>query len=250
MRRALIFAVALAVLAASAGCSNTTVIEPGGSGAVPAGKVRVVYYGHGMFLVEDRMNSVLVDPYGPDIGYIVPKVKAKVVLVSDPKSAVSSLGLKGNPKVVTGLGEQWLGSFVVTGIPSGGIKSGGAKQGSNTIYYWKMGGLTFAHMGDFGQRTLTEQQRVLLRGVDVLMMPIGGRSTVDADKAADLTNAIRPRVVIPMQYKTKAVVLDLAAVESFTSRFTRIRRIGESALLSPQTLPSETEVWAMRYSKQ
>ncbi len=251
MKRRLIALLAAVLVVVVAGCSSEPRIEPGGVGPVEPGKVRVTYFGHAMFLVEDSANSVLVDPYGPDIGYILPKVKAKIVLVTDGDSDHSNVRLVGgDPTVVEGLGERWVGNFRVTGVPGEAAKTRKPKQRRNTIYYWEMAGLRFAHMGDFSQRALTDQQRVLLRGVDVLMMPVGGRSTVDAERAAKLTNAIQPRVVIPMHYKTRAVVLDLARVEAFTSRFSHIRRLEGSLLLTKGELPSETEVWTMKYQTQ
>lgn len=247
MRR---FVVALAIgLIAVGGCRSG---GPGtGSGAVPSGRVRVTWYGASMFLVQDSRTSLLTDPYGPDAGYIVPDVSAKIVLISNSEYNVKDAVLSGPaPRVIEGIGKSYVGRFAILGVPSIMVGPGSAAKRLNTIYYWEMGDISLAHMGDFGQKRLSNQQRGLLRGVDVLMMPVGGRSVSDAKTAAQITKAIGPRVVIPMDYKTPAVVADLGPVETFSSRFASIRRLGESVDVSRQELPAQTEVWVMKYRQE
>jgi L-ascorbate metabolism protein UlaG (beta-lactamase superfamily) len=42
-----------------------------------------------------------------------------------------------------------------------------------------------------------------LEGVDVLFVPVGGKGVLDANKAMEVVTALEPRLVIPMQYKSK-----------------------------------------------
>ncbi|RJQ54253.1 MAG: hypothetical protein C4521_05245 [Actinobacteria bacterium] len=248
LRRMISLVIATVLLA---GCSSPGPVEPGGSGPVPEGKVRITFFGHAMFLCEDATQSVVVDPYGPDIGYIVPEISARVVLVSQKGSEHGNVKLvKGRPRVIDGIGEHYAGGFRVTGIPGTSASGGKRQANANTIYYWRMGGVSIAHMGNFGERALTRQQLGLLAGVDVLMMPVGGGAAVTPEKAAELTKLIGPNIVIPMHYKTRDVVLELDRVEGFTSRFSKIRRTSDSVLVSAEDLPSRTEVWAMNYRRQ
>lgn len=75
-------------------------------------------------------------------------------------------------------------------------------------------GIRFAHLGDLGH-TLTESQAEELNNVDVMMIPVGGGTTLNADAAADLVSRLGPKSVIPMQFKTENGDTDLAPVDAF-----------------------------------
>ena len=51
--------------------------------------------------------------------------------------------------------------------------------------------------------------------VDIMMVPVGGRYTVDAAEAAVLVDQLQPRIVIPMHYKTPQGTVQVAPVEDF-----------------------------------
>ena len=61
------------------------------------------------------------------------------------------------------------------------------------------------HFGDFGQAALRPEQQQAIGEVDVLMLPVGGGATIDGKSAAEIVRALRPRLVIPMHYRTDAV---------------------------------------------
>ena len=51
--------------------------------------------------------------------------------------------------------------------------------------------------------------------MDVLLIPVGGYSTIDATTADIVTKQLNPKVVIPMHYKTDKVGFPIATVEDF-----------------------------------
>ena len=61
-------------------------------------------------------------------------------------------------------------------------------------------GIKIAHLGDLGHM-LSDNQVEILGNIDILMIPIGGIYTIDADTAIDIIQKIRPKIVIPMHYK-------------------------------------------------
>ena len=90
----------------------------------------------------------------------------------------------------------------ITAIPSVHDDAGGEKRGKNLIMKMEMEGLTLAHMGDQGA-PLTSEQIAALGKIDVLMIPVGGYFTIDAAQAYDMVRALKPRITIPMHYKTE-----------------------------------------------
>ena len=69
----------------------------------------------------------------------------------------------------------------------------------------RLDGLRVCHFGDFGQAALRPEQQQAIGEVDVLFLPVGGGPTVGGEPAAAIVRALRPRLVVPMHYRTGAV---------------------------------------------
>ena len=55
--------------------------------------------------------------------------------------------------------------------------------------------------------------------VDVLLVPVGGNYTIDAEVAKEYVDRLMPSVIIPMHYKTDEVELDIDGVDAFLDLF-------------------------------
>ena len=55
--------------------------------------------------------------------------------------------------------------------------------------------------------------------VNVLLIPVGGKYTVDAERAKEYVDRLMPDVVIPMHYRTKNIDLGLDKVDDFIELF-------------------------------
>ncbi len=51
--------------------------------------------------------------------------------------------------------------------------------------------------------------------VDILMLPVGGVTTITAAMAAETIRKIEPKIVLPMHYKTPGSKLELDPVDAF-----------------------------------
>lgn len=164
----------------------------------------ITYHGHSEFCLEGADGfTLLTDPYDAHVGYPMGTYRCDAVTVShghgDHNCVQKALGA---PAIIDSAGEWRVAPGVsVTAIPSVHDGEGGAKRGKNLIMKIQMEGLTIAHLGDQGA-PLTGEQLKALGQIDILMIPVGGFYTIDAAQARDAAQAIRPRVVIPMHYKT------------------------------------------------
>ncbi len=64
-------------------------------------------------------------------------------------------------------------------------------------YVLEFEGVRIAHLGD----TFLDGVRQL-PNIDVLLVPIGGGSTMDVDEAVKALRIIKPKLAVPMNYKT------------------------------------------------
>ena len=81
----------------------------------------------------------------------------------------------------------------------------GTQRGPNTIFRFALDGLRVCHFGDFGQSALRPEQQAAIGEVDILFLPVGDGPTVGGERAAAVVRALRPRLVVPMHYRTEAV---------------------------------------------
>ncbi len=87
-------------------------------------------------------------------------------------------------------------------------------RGKNTIYLIEMDDITICHLGDLGH-PLTDAQTEEMGNVDILMLPVGGVSTINAATAASIVRQIEPKIVLPMHYGTPSLKRELDPVEKF-----------------------------------
>ena len=84
--------------------------------------------------------------------------------------------------------------------------------------------------------------------MDVLLLPVGGISTINATMAAEVVRQLEPKVVIPMHYKTLALSRELAPVEGFLKEM-GIEQINSQPKLSltQSSLPASTQMFLLDY---
>lgn len=179
--------------------------------------VSVRYYGHSFFLVTAAGLRIAIDPFG-EIGYPMPDVEGDVVLITHEHRDHNNAGLiRGARHVLRGLAA---------------------------------GGLRLAHMGDIGHHPLSEGLLRTLGSVDVLMIPVGGGPfTIGGREAAVVTDQVRPRIVIPMHYRT-AVRPEWPGTDErpFLEGKPSIRQLGGHTLMvARDRLPAATQVVVMSY---
>jgi L-ascorbate metabolism protein UlaG (beta-lactamase superfamily) len=89
--------------------------------------------------------------------------------------------------------------------------------------YPPIGGIE-AHLGDFGQSALHDEQAVAIGRVDLLFIPVGGGPTIGAEQAAAVTERLDPLWVVPMHYRTARIDF-LETAEPFLERISHVQRL-------------------------
>jgi len=126
----------------------------------------------------------VIDPYDEKIGLKLPNLSADIVLVTHNHSDHNNVaGVKGTPFVIDGPGEYEVKEVFINGISSFHDDKEGKERGLNTIYVIEAEDLRFCHLGDLGQKQLTDEQLEKIDGIDVLMIPVGGEYTIDSSSA-------------------------------------------------------------------
>ena len=207
--------------------------------------VEITWLGHSCFRLRDRAATVVTDPYGKDIGLILPRVRADIVTVShDADDHNYVKGVKGEFRVLAGPGEYEVSSVFVTGLELRGSKKKEVAVGPrNTVFLFEFDDLTVCHLGDLNIVPTQAQVEEALGAVDVLLIPVGGEETLNASQASEVVSLLEPHIVIPMHYQVPDVTLNLDPVGKFLKEM-GLDKVApqESLKVSRSGLPDETQI--------
>jgi len=202
--------------------------------------MNISWYGHRCFRIEAKEGSVLIDPFGKEVGLRSPRVKDDIVLFTGTGSTRSGLS-EMNPEafLITGPGEYERKGITIHGVKAYGDKVDGTKQGLTTLYRIVAEEISVCHLGALGQEQLTDEQIELIGDVDILMVPVGNKEVLDAKAAAAIVNEIEPKIIIPMQFKVPGLTLDSDGVEKFIKEMGLTPEKTDRLRISHKTLPVE-----------
>jgi L-ascorbate metabolism protein UlaG (beta-lactamase superfamily) len=209
--------------------------------------MKVKWLGHASFLISSGEGlRIVTDPYktGAGLDYEPINEKADIVTVSHAHADHNNVAaVRGNPQVVETAGVMEVKGIKFKGVATYHDESRGKQRGINIIFCFALGGINLCHLGDLGHR-LSQNELAQIGQVDVLLTPVGGFYTIDARIANDVCQQLKPKVVIPMHYKTAKCSYPIASVEDFLKGRTPLRRLDFSEIeLEAGKLPaSETVV--------
>lgn len=183
--------------------------------------MQIIWKGQSCFqIVTQKMKNgqvnIVIDPYGPELGLRVPNLSADIVLVThshQDHNNVKAVG--GTPFIINSPGEYEIKEVYVQGIASWHDSAEGKERGNNTIYVIDAEDLRICHLGDLGQKELTDEQLEAIGEVDVLLIPVGGNFTIAEKEAIKVMSQIEPRITIPMHYSIPKLKVKLDGVDKF-----------------------------------
>ena len=163
------------------------------------------HIGHAEFLIETESGvRIVTDPYDAGCGYPLQQVTADAALVSHHHHDHDALeNLKGDPHIIDTAGNHTPEPGVkVTAVRGFHDNTGGSKRGETLLFLIEAEGLRIVHLGDLGC-PLDPGQLEILKAPDVLMIPVGGFYTIDAQQARETAEQLSARVILPMHYRTE-----------------------------------------------
>lgn len=203
----------------------------------------ITWLGQSCFKIQDKIGpegvTLVTDPFDKTIGLKAPNFEADIITVShDHHDHNNAASLRGNPFVITSAGEYDKKEISIHGVEAYHDEKHGAERGINIIYRIEMEGISITHLGDLGH-VLDSKQLEVLTGTDILLIPVGGKFTIDAKKAVEVVSQIEPRIVIPMHYKIPGLTVDIEGVEKFVKEMGIAATEEEKLKISKKDLPQE-----------
>jgi len=169
----------------------------------------IQWFGRSCFKIQTKNaneeTTIIIDPFEDKTrGLKMPRVQADMLLMThDHPDHNNAEAVKGEPFVIVNPGEYEYRGVFVYGLPAFHDDKQGKERGLTNIYKIITEETSMVHLGDLGQ-PLSDEQIERLGAVDILMIPVGGKYTIDSAKANEVISQLEPRYVIPMHYKSAA----------------------------------------------
>jgi len=214
--------------------------------------MKIKWFGHSCFLLTAGDGTkLLMDPFKSDSHLNYKQVSEKVDLVTVSHEHADhncTDALPGKPEIVKGSADKTVKGIKVRGIDVLHDDVGGKKLGVNTVFCAVMDDIRICHLGDLGHR-LSAAQLDSVGKVDVLLIPVGSVFTIDVETANVVCADIKPRIAIPMHYKTDRCQFLQWSAEDFAKDKSKVKRIAGSEIeITSNSLPSELEVVVLQYA--
>ena len=207
------------------------------------------WYGLSCFRIREGGVTILCDPFDKSIGITMPKVRADIVTISHDQAGHNAVErTTGEPKIISGPGEYETRDIFITGATTYHRKQSPNANERNVIFIFDFGGLIVGHLGDLGEvLSQSAVDDMKLGEIDILFVPVGGGSTLDATHAVEVISVFEPKIVIPMHYQQPGLTASLAEqlepVDKFLKEFgAGIPDAQETLKVSKSSLPEETTV--------
>jgi L-ascorbate metabolism protein UlaG (beta-lactamase superfamily) len=160
--------------------------------------------------LQSKDTVLLIDPPGAISGLKPTRQTAQVIAVTEKEGRDwSSVG--GTPFVVDIPGEFEKDNAFVYGLslPS---------DHGRVHFRIEFEDLSISHLGSLDHAS-TNGEVEQLEGVDILILPVGGKTVLTAEQAAEIINQVEPRIVIPIQYQADGMKSNYSGIEPFLKAF-------------------------------
>lgn len=203
--------------------------------------MNISWYGHRCIRIEAKEGTVLVDPFDPKVvGMRGPTIKDDLVLLSDgaPDQEVLER-INDEAFIIRGAGEYERRGIAVRGIQAYADSQEGRELGLATIYTIIAEEVSVCHLGACGQGKLTPEQLEVIGDPDILIIPVGGQSALDAKVAAEFASQIEPKIIIPIQFAVDGAKYEADSVEKFVKEVGLTPQYVDSFRVAKKQLPTD-----------
>jgi L-ascorbate metabolism protein UlaG (beta-lactamase superfamily) len=214
-----------------------------------ADQARISYVGHSTFLLESPRNVKIATDYND---YVKPRVLPDIVTMNHAHSThYTDFPDPGIKHVLRGWGptpdqparhDIQVADVRVRNVPTN-IRSwmgGGTERHGNSIFIFEVANLCIAHLGHL-HHTLNQQQLNEIGRIDVVMVPVDGGVTLDFEGMAEVLQALKAPLMIPMHYFSTYSLrrfLDVLGEKSFEVEISET----PSLVVSKTTLPAKPKL--------
>lgn len=159
----------------------------------------ITHHGKQFFKLQTGSQVIALNPIAKESKFKTSGFGADIALISlrhpDYNGAETVTYGDREPIVVKGPGE-----YEISDIMFKGFSSKGYDEKINTLYYFEFDGMKICYLGALYENAIPTEAREAIDQVDILFIPIGGKTVINAESAAKIARTFEAKMVIPMDY--------------------------------------------------
>jgi L-ascorbate metabolism protein UlaG (beta-lactamase superfamily) len=186
---------------------------------------------------NDTAATLVTDPYASDSGLRFPRTLAPdvVALSHQDRKRFPLDQFTNQPFLIADPGEYEVKGIFAYAMP---LPEKEAPSPHALAYRFEIEGMSVGFLGGM-YRPLSEEELGRLENIDILLIPIGGR-TLTVKQAVEAIHVIEPRVVVPLDYHVEGVKEKLGTPDAFCKELGVCQRQNANKLkISKKDLPAE-----------
>lgn len=199
----------------------------------------ITWLGDAGIRIQTKDTVTIIDPPGSGTGFKPSKQAAHIVALTETAGRDAD-SLTGEPFVINSPGEYERQNVFVYGITL-------PNDTGRLHFRVEAEEMSIGHLAGL-ERKPDNGQLVAFEGVDILCLPVGGKSVLGAEDAAELISQIEPRIVIPIQFKVPGSTSGYSDVAAFLKEMgAKSSETVEKLKIAKKDLPAEeTQVVILR----
>lgn len=159
----------------------------------------ITHHGKQFFKLQTGDRVIALNPIAKDSKFKTSGFGADIALITtqhvDYNGVDTVVYGDRTPFVIDGAGE-----YEVLDIMFRGFLSKSFDDMVNTVYYFEFDDIKICFLGALYEGVLPTEVRESIDDVDILFVPIGGKSVIDAESAAKIARTFEAKMIIPMDY--------------------------------------------------
>ena len=215
----------------------------------------IQWFGHSSFLIiASNGTKIITDPYNPGaygetFTHKPIEIPPDIVTVSHDHADHSyTEGLPGQFSIISKPGSTIVKGITFKGIETYHDAEEGSTRGKNVVFCMSIDSVRICHLGDLGQMP-TPIQAEHIGSVDILMIPVGGHFTIDAEEADRVIDLLHSKIVIPIHFRNDKVNFPIAPVDEFLRGKQNVRTFNSSGFeISKEMLPEQREIVVLKHA--
>jgi hypothetical protein len=162
----------------------------------------ITHHGKQFFKLQTGDFVIALNPISKESRFKTNGFGANIALISTDYVDYNGADLVNyagkTPFVVKGPGEYEVSDIMIQGFLSKGTD--GKTDLINSLYYFEFDGIKILYLGAMYQPEISIEARQAIGDVDVLFVPIGGKTILGPEAAHKVAKSFGPKVIIPMDY--------------------------------------------------
>ncbi|AFZ70485.1 hypothetical protein Calag_0741 [Caldisphaera lagunensis DSM 15908] len=216
--------------------------------------MNIQWCGNSYFVIRHNDIEIAIDPHdGYSLNLKPCKINADYIIVThnhfDHNAVEMAYGDKTKEVIRNYLGKKKVNGISFNFFEAFHDNANGKLYGKVIIFRLDIENINLGYLSDIGEK-YNNSIKEKLYPTDVLMIPIGGVTTINYDEAIEYIDNLKPKIVIPMHYWIKGSAIPYDSINNFLNNVKyKVVEINENNIeIRNEDLPKETEIFVLNYN--